>query len=306
MYRSAMRFPSLLCTALTSPERICSECRLVPKRNSTPAARARSVRAAQNRCALPVSSISEWIDPARLPAMGANAGSSSAVSAPESFLKVTPSDESRWAAAIDRSRAAASRKTRRVPAALRPYSTPVSCLNDCITLSEYAASRRFLSVLRSKFSGAECRRKVIPQPASDGNARRRNCKAESERPTEASRTRQQPGAFHGSGILGVSSEPLAKLVSRPGPSCRSITVTACPKRLKAYAVLTPIRPLPITMTFIGRCYRHLVTPGASITHGVTQVLDRMSIAAAGKGQNAAGYAICRELEVVCAKIHRSR
>ena len=38
--------------------------------------------------------------------------------------------------------------------------------------------------------------------------------------------------FHGADMPGVSIPPLAKLVSRPGPSSRSITVTSCPERAR--------------------------------------------------------------------------
>src|SRR5580700_1479960 len=127
---------------------------------------------------------------------------------------------------------------------------PVCCRSNCRTLSEYKASRRLLRVFRSNAERAELRKNVTPQLASEGSTRRRSCSAESEFPSEPSNVRQQPGVFQGSDMLGVSSEPLAKLVSRAAPSARSITVIACPWRLRTYAQVRPISPLPITTTFI--------------------------------------------------------
>src|SRR5262245_21844240 len=59
-----------------------------------------------------------------------------------------------------------------------------------------------------------------------------------------------PGAFHGSGWLGATSPPLAKLVSRPAASRRSTTVTSWPASRRYHAALTPESPAPITITRI--------------------------------------------------------
>ncbi len=48
-------------------------------------------------------------------------------------------------------------------------------------------------------------------------------------PDGANNMRQLPGAIQGSDMLGVSKAPFAKLVSRPGPACRSVAVTSCPR-----------------------------------------------------------------------------
>jgi hypothetical protein len=127
---------------------------------------------------------------------------------------------------VARSNAAASRNTLKVPGAARSYSTPVSCRNDDIARSEYRDNRKLLKLLRSKRGAREFLRKLIPHPARVGSALHRSCNGASERVSDLSKTRQQPGAFHGSGILGVSSAPFAKLVSNPGPSARSMTVTS--------------------------------------------------------------------------------
>ena len=61
-----------------------------------------------------------------------------------------------------------------------------------------------------------------------------------------------PGEFQGSAILGVSIPALAKLVSIPACSARSMTVTSAPCCRRNQAVLVPRRPLPITNMCIAR------------------------------------------------------
>ena len=57
-----------------------------------------------------------------------------------------------------------------------------------------------------------------------------------------------PGAAQLSEVLGVTRQPLAKLAPSPGPGLRSSTVTAWPRSARYQAVVTPIRPAPITTT----------------------------------------------------------
>ena len=50
--------------------------------------------------------------------------------------------------------------------------------------------------------------------------------APSGRPNDRSNSRQVPGAFHGSDMLGVSMPPFARLAPSPGAVSRSTRVTA--------------------------------------------------------------------------------
>ena len=68
-----------------------------------------------------------------------------------------------------------------------------------------------------------------PQPASAGRARGRSSMGASARPIQRSRSRQTPGAFQGSAMLGVSMPPLAWLAPVAGPPARSIRVTSWPR-----------------------------------------------------------------------------
>ena len=122
-----------------------------------------------------------------------------------------------------------------------------ACRSDCMTCERVHRQAQIAAMIALEGSGCRIAQKRhsparrVPATYAD-----RSCKAASERPSEPSSTRHAPGAFHGSHMPGVSMPPLAKLVSRPGPCARSITVTSCPRRLRKYAVVTPIRPLPIT------------------------------------------------------------
>jgi hypothetical protein len=56
----------------------------------------------------------------------------------------------------------------------------------------------------------------MPQRKSDGSVRRRSCSGASERPSDASRTRQQPGVFQGR-HAGGKQGPVSEARFETGP-----------------------------------------------------------------------------------------